>query len=118
MGYAVGDIHGRSDLLADMITLLEARSIDDTRLAGPPVIVFLGDYVDRGHDSAGVLAMLAAGRPRHSECRYLRGNHEQSMLAFLGNPMANRGWALQGGAETMISYGVRPPAFNGAREDW
>jgi serine/threonine protein phosphatase 1 len=118
VGYAVGDIHGRSDLLADMIALLEARSIDDTRLAGPPVIVFLGDYVDRGHDSAGVLGMLAAGRPRHCECRYLRGNHEQTMLAFLENPMANRGWALQGGAETMISYGVRPPAFNGPREDW
>lgn len=118
MGYAVGDIHGRSDLLADMIAMLEARTIDDTRLAGPPVIVFLGDYVDRGHDSSGVLGMLAAGRPRHCECRYLRGNHEQTMLAFLENPTANRGWALQGGAETMISYGVRPPAFNGAREDW
>ncbi len=118
MGYAVGDIHGRSDLLADMIAMLEARSIDDTRLAGPPVVVFLGDYVDRGHDSAGVLGILAAGRPRHCECRYLRGNHEQAMLAFLENPMANRGWVLQGGAETMISYGVRPPAFDGAREDW
>ena len=58
VGYAVGDIHGRSDLLADMIAMLEARTIDDTRLAGPPVIVFLGDYVDRGHDSSGVLGML------------------------------------------------------------
>ncbi|ANP45449.1 hypothetical protein ATE48_05720 [Candidatus Viadribacter manganicus] len=118
VGYAVGDIHGRSDLLSDMIATLEARSIADTRLAGPPLVVFLGDYVDRGRDSAGVLGMLAAGRPRHCECRYLRGNHEHSLLAFLENPLANRGWVLQGGAETMISYGVRPPAFNGAREDW
>ena len=63
VGYSVGDIHRRSDLLADMIALLEARSVEDTRLAGPPIVIFLGDYVDRGHDSAGVLGMLAAGRP-------------------------------------------------------
>lgn len=118
VGYAVGDIHGRSDLLADMISLLEARSIDDTRLAGPPIVVFLGDYVDRGHDSAGVIGMLAAGRPRHCEARYLRGNHEQSLMAFLENPAANRGWVLQGGAETLMSYGVRPPPFDGSKESW
>lgn len=118
VGYAVGDIHGRSDLLADMIARLEARSIDDTRLAGPPIVVFLGDYVDRGHDSAGVIGMLAAGRPRHCECRYLRGNHEQSLAAFLENPAASRGWVLQGGAETLMSYGVRPPPFDGSKESW
>lgn len=118
VGYAVGDIHGRSDLLADMIALLEGRSLDDTRLAGPPIVVFLGDYIDRGHDSAGVIAMLSSGLPRHFECRYLRGNHEQSLMAFLDNPVGNRGWLLQGGAETLISYGVRPPPFNGSAEDW
>ncbi|MEZ5960078.1 MAG: metallophosphoesterase family protein [Hyphomonadaceae bacterium] len=118
VGYAVGDIHGRSDLLADMIALLEKRSIDDTRLAGPPIVVFLGDYIDRGHDSAGVIGMLAAGLPRHCECRYLRGNHEQSLMSFLDNPVANRGWLLQGGAETLMSYGVRPPPFNGSAEIW
>lgn len=118
VGYAVGDIHGRSDLLADMIALLEKRSIDDARLAGPPIVIFLGDYVDRGHDSAGVVGMLAVGKPRHCECRYLRGNHEQSLMAFLENPMANRGWLLQGGAETVMSYGVRPPPFNGSAEAW
>lgn len=118
VGYAVGDIHGRSDLLADMIALLEARSIEDTRLAGPPIVVFLGDYIDRGHDSAGVIAMLAAGQPRHCECRFLRGNHEQSLMAFLENPLANRGWLLQGGAETVMSYGVRPPPFNGSAGVW
>lgn len=118
VGYAVGDIHGRSDLLADMIALLEKRSIDDTRLAGPPIVIFLGDYIDRGHDSAGVIGMLTAGRPRHCECRYLRGNHEQSLMAFLDNPVANRGWLLQGGAETVMSYGVRPPPFNGSVEAW
>jgi serine/threonine protein phosphatase 1 len=118
VGYAVGDIHGRSDLLADMIALLEERSIDDTRLAGPPIVIFLGDYIDRGHDSAGVIGMLAAGGPRHCECRFLRGNHEQSLMAFLDNPTGNRGWLLQGGAETVMSYGVRPPPFNGSIQAW
>ncbi len=118
VGYAVGDIHGRADLLEDMIALLEARSIDDTRLAGAPIVVFLGDYVDRGHDSAGVIDILAAGRPRHCEARYLSGNHEQSLLAFMENPTANRGWVLQGGAETLMSYGVRPPPFGGSKESW
>ncbi|MGD9967393.1 MAG: metallophosphoesterase family protein [Hyphomonadaceae bacterium] len=118
VGFAVGDIHGRADLLADMIQFLEARSVYDTRLGGPPIVIFLGDYVDRGHDSAGVLELLSAGRPRHCECRFLRGNHEQSLIAFLDDPSANRGWLLQGGAETLLSYGVRPPAFNSSQGDW
>jgi serine/threonine protein phosphatase 1 len=118
VGYAVGDIHGRADLLADMVRLLEARSVDDTRLGGPPLVIFLGDYIDRGHDSAGVLDILTSGRPRHCECHFLRGNHEQSLIAFLDDPMANRGWLMQGGAETLLSYGVRPPAFNGGKSDW
>ncbi|MGD9979769.1 MAG: metallophosphoesterase family protein [Hyphomonadaceae bacterium] len=118
VGYAVGDIHGRADLLADMLRLLEARSIDDTRLAGPPIVIFLGDYVDRGHDSAGVLDLLTGGRPQHCEARFLRGNHEQSLMAFLDDPAANRGWLMQGGAETLLSYGVQPPPFNGSRSDW
>jgi serine/threonine protein phosphatase 1 len=118
VGYAVGDIHGRSDLLVDMCALLERRSLDDTRLGGPPIVIFLGDYVDRGHDSAGVLEQLVSGAPRGCECRFLRGNHEQSLMAFLANPAANRGWLLQGGAETLMSYGVRPPAFNNPAPAW
>jgi len=118
VGYAVGDIHGRADLLADMILLLEQRSLDDTRLAGPPIVIFLGDYVDRGPDSAGVLSQLVAGGPRFCECRFLRGNHEQSLVAFLDDPKANLGWMLQGGAETLISYGVQPPPFTAPEAAW
>lgn len=118
VGYAVGDIHGRSDLLADMCALLERRSLDDTRLGGPPIVIFLGDYVDRGHDSAGVIEQLVSRAPRGCECRFLRGNHEQSLIAFLANPAGNRGWLLQGGAETLMSYGVRPPAFNDPAPLW
>ncbi len=118
VGYAVGDIHGRSDLLGDMIALLEKRSVDDTRPGGPPIVIFLGDYVDRGPDSAGVLDQLIAGGPARSERRYLRGNHEQSLMAFLDDPRSNRGWMMQGGAETLLSYGVQPPAFAAPEAVW
>jgi serine/threonine protein phosphatase 1 len=118
VGYAVGDIHGRSDLLGDMFALLEKRSIEDTRLGGPPIVIFLGDYVDRGPDSAGVIERLVSSGPQHCECRYLRGNHEQSLMAFLDDPKGNRGWMLQGGAETLMSYGVQPPPFTAPERDW
>jgi serine/threonine protein phosphatase 1 len=102
-----------------MFDLLEARADADKRLAGPPVVIFLGDYIDRGPDSAGVIELLLSGRPRGFERRYLRGNHEQAMMGFLAKPVANRQWLLQGGLETMISYGIQPPAAVGAKdEDW
>jgi len=117
VGFAVGDIHGRADLLAELLTLLEARADDEQRPGGPPVVVFLGDYVDRGPDSPGVIDLLLSGRPAGYERRYLKGNHEQYMLAFLEAPLENRAWVVQGGAETMISYGVQPPALRGASGD-
>lgn len=119
VGYAVGDIHGRADLLAKMLDQLEARVEVDTRPAGPPLVIFLGDYVDRGPDSVGVIELLLSGRPHGFERRYLRGNHEQAMMGFLAKPVANRQWLLQGGLETMLSYGIQPPAAVGAEDkDW
>lgn len=119
MGYAIGDIHGRSDLLAQLLVELEARAQAEQRQGGPPILVFLGDYVDRGPDSAGVIDMLLHRRPAGYERHYLRGNHEQSMLAFIDDPLANKAWLLQGGAETMLSYGIRPPSPLGAGDqDW
>jgi serine/threonine protein phosphatase 1 len=117
VGFAVGDIHGRSDLLHDLLVLLEERAGDEQRAGGPPVVIFLGDYVDRGPDSPGVLDLLLSGRPAGYERRYLKGNHEQYMLAFLEAPLENRAWVVQGGAETLISYGVQPPAPRGASEE-
>lgn len=116
VGYAVGDIHGRSDLLADLLTELEQRADADHRADGPPIVVFLGDYVDRGPDSAGVIEMLLRGRPAGCERRFLRGNHEQAMLAFMDDPVANKVWLLLGGAETLLSYGVQPPALRPSPE--
>jgi serine/threonine protein phosphatase 1 len=119
VGYAVGDIHGRVDLLEQMLDALEARAHEDTREGGAPIVIFLGDYVDRGPNSAGVIDLLLRERPRGYERRYLKGNHEQAMLAYMEAPLQNRAWVLQGGAETMRAYGVTPPPPIGATEaDW
>lgn len=119
VGFAVGDIHGRADLLEAMLVQLEQRAEAETRAGGAPVVVFLGDYVDRGPDSAPVLDLLLTGRPRGYERHYLRGNHEAMMRAFIDAPLENRAWMLQGGAETLMSYGVQPPSpRNAVDADW
>jgi serine/threonine protein phosphatase 1 len=119
VGFAVGDIHGRADLLTDMLALLETRILSEQREVAPPIVVFLGDYVDRGPESARVLEILLTGRPFGYEVRFLKGNHEQCMLAFMEDPLSNRAWLLQGGSETMMSYGVQPPSpLNATEEEW
>ena len=116
VGFAVGDIHGRADLLAEMVALLEARALEERRDGREAVVVFLGDYLDRGPSSAAVIDLLVAGRPGGFECRFLRGNHEQAMLGFMEAPLENRAWVKHGGAETLVSYGVQPPSPMGARD--
>ncbi len=115
VGYAVGDIHGRADLLARMFEKLE----NDARPAGAkPVVVFLGDYIDRGPDSAEVIELLLLRRPEGFERRFLLGNHEAAMLAFLADPVAHRAWLSHGGLETLASYkcAVMPTIAAGADE--
>lgn len=119
VGFAVGDIHGRIDLLRKMVSLLEERADAERRANGEPIVVFLGDYVDRGPNSAAVIEAMLQGGPLGYERRYLRGNHEQSMLRFMAAPMENRAWLLQGGAETLVSYGVRPLSpVTASEEEW
>jgi len=119
VGFAVGDIHGRADLLRALLDLLESRAEEETRPGGEPIVVFLGDYIDRGPDSVSVLDLLLEGRPRGYMRHFLKGNHEQAMLAFIADPLAQRGWIAHGGGETMLAYGVEPPPLIGAvDEDW
>lgn len=115
LGYAVGDIHGRADLLARMFDRLEEefRAIDPE----PPLIVFLGDYIDRGPDSRAVIDLLLSDRLGGFERRFLMGNHEASMLAFLRDPVAGKAWLRHGGLETLSSYDVRPLPSLGAGND-
>lgn len=101
--YAVGDVHGRADLLAELMALIEA----DAGALGParPVLVFLGDYVDRGPDSRGVvdqvLALIDAGR---YEVHALKGNHEHALSRFLEDPAVGPAWVSYGGLATVGSY--------------
>ena len=89
----IGDIHGRRDLLEKLLLQLES---------GPPVVC-VGDYVDRGENSAEVLQMLYQ-RP---EITCLRGNHEDMMLGFLANPKAHGPrWLRNGGLQTLASFGI------------
>ena len=108
--YAIGDVHGRLDLLETLARRIEADLIDAPQRS---VTVFLGDYVDRGPDSAGVLDMLAA-RDFPTEFIALRGNHEEVMLHFLEEAEVLGSWRNFGGLETLISYGIDvSPALRG-----
>ena len=103
--YAIGDIHGRRDLL---LTLLEIISADDPLGAGE--LIFLGDYIDRGPDSSGVIDVLLSD-PRIAARRpvFLKGNHEATLLAFIEDAQHGPAWKRFGGADTLVSYKVRPP---------
>ncbi len=101
--YAVGDVHGRLDLLRQIEALIvdDMRSAPDARV----VQVMLGDYVDRGPDSRGVIAHLAAGVAGRERVA-LRGNHEAYILEAPTNPLALVNWCRFGGRQTFASYGV------------
>jgi serine/threonine protein phosphatase 1 len=117
--YVVGDIHGRADLLK---TLLRKIALDAIRLESGTSreLIFLGDYVDRGPDSKGVIDLiLAASLERNFwSMTLLKGNHEQAMLQFLDDPDIWPTWSQFGARETLTSYGVEPPARFSAPEDW
>jgi len=110
----VGDVHGRADLLAPLLETIEA---DVSPL--PTHLVMLGDYVDRGRDSRGVLQLLcdleARGRVRLTA---LCGNHEDRMLAFLTEPQIGPSWCDYGGRDALASYNVASPAGRSDAEGW
>lgn len=116
MIYAIGDVHGRADLLA---LLLEAI-LEEVTPGGPiAAIVGLGDYVDRGPDSRGVLDLLASVRgAQGTQLHLLRGNHEDTLLKFLDDASVGRSWCEYGGLETLASYGVYPPEASDDAEGW
>lgn len=104
--YAIGDLHGRADLLCKIIRVVRADLLRSP-CAGF-VLVFIGDYVDRGLRSRDVVRVLA-GASRWGNVVALRGNHEAVMLRFLEDPQRVADfWMRSGGAETLLSYGVDP----------
>jgi len=105
--YAIGDIHGEVRALDALHGRIAADAADALRRGVSCLIVYLGDYVDRGPDSRGVLDRLTGPAPEGMARRFLRGNHEAVMLNFLTEPAAVAEWLDFGGLETLQSYGVR-----------
>jgi serine/threonine protein phosphatase 1 len=101
--YVVGDIHGRSDLLDRMIAEI-SRDLEADPI-GDGLTVTLGDYIDRGPDSRGVLDRLARN-PFPTDFVGLKGNHEALFETFLRDPSIGGDWRRLGGLETLHSYGV------------
>ena len=103
--YAVGDIHGRADLLKQMFAVIDAD------LARSPVNraieVYLGDYIDRGPHSGDTLDLLIE-RSHVREAVFLKGNHEAYLLEVLRDPTKLEDWRQFGGLQTLISYGIQP----------
>src|SRR5581483_6242465 len=102
--YAVGDIHGRADLLSEIF----ARIDDDLRSRpnADSIQIFLGDYIDRGPNSRKVIDLLI-DRQKSDRTIFLKGNHEDCLQRLLLDPDALSEWKMIGGLSTIQSYGVQ-----------
>jgi serine/threonine protein phosphatase 1 len=114
--YAIGDVHGEADKLARLHDFI---ADDIARHGAPALVVHLGDLVDRGADSRGVVERVIrfeANPPPGAEARSILGNHELMMLDAkdAATRQVELHWLTQGGGETMESY----MRANGARADW
>jgi serine/threonine protein phosphatase 1 len=110
--YVIGDIHGRLDLLDRMIA---AITRDAKQHGADSLTVTLGDYIDRGPKSRGVLDRLLAN-PFPGDYVALKGNHEALLEAFLNDPAVGTRWQHLGGLETLHSFGVRVSPLMGGRD--
>lgn len=115
--WAIGDVHGRLDLLEALVdgVLADAASRDGQETE----VIFLGDYVDRGPDSRGVLHyLIGLGERGGVRWRFLKGNHEEAMLRFLEEPAFGQDWCTYGGGATLQSYGLKEPQIRHRAEAW
>ncbi len=112
--YAIGDIHGCVDLLCELIDSIIAY---DT-FRGPAessTLIFLGDYIDRGPNSRGVIDVLISIASVMPSTVFLKGNHEALLETFLEDGNGFENWAVNGGVETLASYGISLASLN---ENW
>lgn len=113
--YAVGDIHGRLDLLDDLLGRIKDDIVE--RPVERAIIVFLGDLIDRGPDSAGVVERLLHLDGFPARAVFLLGNHEEFFLrALAGEPGVAHDWLEFGGDACAESYGVAPAALKAMDE--
>lgn len=101
--YCIGDVHGCHALLLDLLHKIEH---DCLAFLGRKLIIYLGDYIDRGPNSKEVIETLIQHNPDNTECIYLRGNHEQVLLDFLQEESVEKAWLSFGGRATLASYNV------------
>lgn len=106
--YAIGDVHGRLDLLTALCRAIEAD--DRQRGSNNTTVIFLGDLIDRGQDSAGVLRLTRAWSKTRN-VRFIMGNHEEMFLLSFEHAAALSGFLRYGGRETLASYGLASDDF-------
>ncbi|RVT39465.1 metallophosphoesterase family protein [Sphingobium algorifonticola] len=109
--YAIGDIHGRADLFADLLNRIARDSADREPL--PTQLILLGDLVDRGPASRDVVNYAMHLAQNSKRIRFLKGNHEELFVgAARGDVGVARFFCRIGGRETLLSYGLDPAAFD------
>ena len=114
--YAIGDVHGRLDLLEELLGAIEADMADRER--ADDYIVFLGDLIDRGPDSKGVIDRLRVLDETRYRPVFLIGNHEEVLLRLLaGERGLMKSWLRFGGAECARSYGMDPKTLDTSGEE-
>lgn len=103
--FAIGDIHGCADELHSLLRAL----VDKEAVSSSDQVIFLGDYIDRGPASKDVVSQLLAFRARYPKTVFLKGNHEDMFLDFLGfGGRLAQSCLVNGGEETFHSYGINP----------
>ena len=107
--YVIGDVHGRCDLLDALVSAVD--SDDAARAPAKSTVVMLGDLVDRGPESAGVVAVVRAWQ-RRRDVRVLAGNHEEMFLDSFDDLEMLRHFLRHGGRETILSYGLDRDRYN------
>ena len=113
--YAVGDVHGRLDLLNQLLARVEQDA--ERQPARKSLLIFLGDLIDRGPDSRGVVERLRTYAPNRLQLHFLAGNHEEVLLRLLaGERGILASWLKFGGAECLRSYGTDPASLAGLNE--
>ncbi len=110
--YAIGDVHGRADLLERLFALIDSDL--ERRPAKRAIQVMLGDYVDRGPASREVIDLILARAERH-ELVALKGNHDALLLQAIDDPATTGDWLMMQGVSTLASYGLTSANVAGSR---
>ena len=112
--YAVGDVHGCHHLLTALLERIRRDVASKPR--AQVTLIYLGDYIDRGPDSAGVISQVMTNMPWVDQTVRIKGNHEEMLERFLSEPAYGGAWRQFGGVPTLASYGVDAKAFQLGRD--